>query len=102
MEITTSIENGMLVAALSGELDEHTAEFVRQTVDDKISANNYTALVFDLRKLRFMDSTGIGVIIGRYKIVRRLGKQVYVRNPNVTVDKIFAMSGLYEIIGKIA
>lgn len=102
MEINISQENGMLVVTLIGELDEHSAEFVRNAVDSRLVDADYTALVFDLSRLCFMDSTGIGVIIGRYKLAHRRGKAVYVRAPGVTVDKIFKMSGLYEIISKIA
>lgn len=102
MEISTTFENDMLIVSLTGELDEHTSEFVRNALDERIARGNYTALIFDLSNLRFMDSTGIGVIIGRYKLAHRRGKPVYVRSPGVTVDKIFKMSGLYEIIGKIA
>ena len=102
MEIYTENENGMFVATLVGELDEHSADFVRETLNNRLMQNNYTALIFDLSRLSFMDSTGIGVIIRRYKIAHRLGKPVYVRSPGVTVDKIFKMSGLYEIIDKIS
>lgn len=102
MNISTTYENGMLVAFPAGELDEHSAELVRRELDPKIiNDNNYSVLVFDLSRLSFMDSTGIGVVIGRYKLARRHNKQVYVRHPSETVDKIFKMSGLYEIIGKI-
>ena len=51
--------------------------------------------------MSFMDSTGIGVVIGRYKLLRKSNRKMYVRSPSVTVDKIFAMSGLYEIIERI-
>lgn len=101
MEIFTGYENSTLVLRLVGELDEHSAEFVRRRLDTTISESNFNAVIFDLSRLSFMDSTGIGVIIGRYKLIRKQNKPVYVRNPSPTVDKIFKMSGLYEIISKI-
>lgn len=101
MELYVDYEGSTLIFRLVGELDEHSAEFVRRKLDTALTANSYSAVVFDLSRLSFMDSTGIGVIIGRYKIVRKQNKNVYVKNPSPTVDKIFKMSGLYEIITKI-
>ena len=101
MEIFVTFENGMIVFKLVGELDEHTAEKARRVMDDALLTNNYNAIIFDLSRLSFMDSTGIGTVIGRYKLARKQGKKTYVRQPATTVDKIFKMSGLYEIISKI-
>ena len=101
MEVYTDFEGRSIVFRLIGELDEHSAEFVRRRLDAAIAENNFDAVIFDLSRLSFMDSTGIGVVIGRYKLVRKANKPVYVRNPTITVDKIFRMSGLYEIISKI-
>ena len=101
MEVYVEYEGRSMVFWLIGELDEHSAEFVRRRLDAAISENSFDNIIFDLSRLSFMDSTGIGVVIGRYKLVRKQGKPVYVRNPSTTVDKIFRMSGLYEIISKI-
>ena len=101
MEIFVTFENGMIVFRLVGELDEHTAERVRRIMDEALLTNNYTAIIFDLSRLSFMDSTGIGVVIGRYKLAHKQNKRTYVRNPSATVDKIFKMAGLYQIINKI-
>ena len=101
MEVYTEFEGRTMVFRLIGELDEHSAEFVRRRLDASISDNSYDAVIFDLSRLSFMDSTGIGVVIGRYKLIRKLNLPVYVRNPSPTVDKIFKMSGLYEIITKL-
>ena len=101
MEVFTDYEGAALVCRLVGELDEHSAEFVRRRLDALITESNFDSLIFELSRLSFMDSTGIGVIIGRYKLIRKQNKRVYVRNPSPTVDKIFKMSGLYEIIDRI-
>ena len=101
MEVYIDFEAKSMVFRLIGELDEHSAEFVRRRLDASISENSFDAVIFDLSRLSFMDSTGIGVVIGRYKLIRKQNKPVYVRNPSPTVDKIFRMSGLYEIITKI-
>ncbi len=101
MELYVDFEGSTLIFRLVGELDEHSAEFVKRKLDSTLLDSNYSDVVLDLSRLSFMDSTGIGVIIGRYKIVRKQNKNIYVKNPSPTVDKIFKMSGLYEIITKI-
>ena len=101
MEVYTDFEGGTMVFRLVGELDEHSAEFVRRRLDEAIESNSYNDAMMDLSRLSFMDSTGIGVVIGRYKLLRKNNKRLFVRNPSPTVDKIFRMSGLYEIITKL-
>ena len=101
MEVFVNFDNLTLVAKLVGELDEHSAEFVRRKLDTAFQDNNFNAVILDLSRMSFMDSTGIGVVIGRYKVLKKVGKRLYVKNPSPTVDKIFKMSGLYEIIDKI-
>ena len=101
MELYVDFEGSTLIFRLVGELDEHSAEFVKRKLDSALTSNDYADVILDLSRLTFMDSTGIGVIIGRYKIVHKYNKTMYVKNPSATVDKIFKMSGLYEIITKI-
>ncbi len=100
MEVYFNLSNLTLYVRLVGELDEHSAEFVRRKLDAAFSENIFSDVVLDLSRMSFMDSTGIGVVIGRYKILRKMNKKIYVQNPSATVDKIFKMSGLYEIIEK--
>ena len=100
MEVYTNMEGNNLVIGLVGELDEHSAAFVRKIMDDALESENFGNAIMDLSRLSFMDSTGIGVVIGRYKLMRKRNKKLFVRNPSPTVDKIFKMSGLYEIIAR--
>ena len=58
--------------------------------------------IMDFSEVTFMDSTGIGVLIGRYKKLKTKNKPVYIMNPNNHIEKIFKMSGLYEIMPKIS
>ena len=102
MNISTTYENGMLVAFPAGELDEHSAELVRRELDPKIiNDNNYSALVFDLSRLSFMDSTGVGMLLGRYKRLKKEGAEVFIEDPTVSVEKVLELSGIYEVIPKI-
>ncbi len=101
MEVYTDMEGNNLVFGLVGELDEHSAASVRKKMDERIAEEDFANVILDLSRMSFMDSTGIGVVIGRYKSVRRQNKRLYVRDPSPTVDKIFRMSGLYEIIARV-
>lgn len=86
---------------LCGELDEYTANYTRQVLDKIIKESVFNKLIYDLSQLDFMDSTGIGVLIGRYKLLKNKNKSIYISNANSQIEKIFNMSGLYEIMPKI-
>ena len=101
MEINVAKKQGDLYIRLCGEIDEHSATLARREAD-KI-ADNYAhseRVFFDLSGVSFMDSTGIGFLIGRYKKFRKRGIPSYIINPTPTTDKILAMSGIYTLIPK--
>ena len=102
MQISNCIENNVLKIKLIGELDEYTANRTRDRLDSLFLKNNYTTVIIDMSELTFMDSTGIGVLIGRYKKIKCDNKQIFISNPNKQIEKIFKMSGLYEIMPKIS
>lgn len=102
MEIKSAVSKNTLIISLAGELDECTANYTRSVMDELISENKFNKLVIDMDKLEFMDSTGIGVLIGRYKKLKSKNIFMYIINPNYHIEKIFKMSGLYEIIPKIS
>jgi len=89
-----------LIVRLDGELDHHTAEEIRNEIDKEIDKNNSKNIIFDLSNMNFMDSSGIGVVIGRYKKVSKLGGQAAVVHMNSRIERIFKMSGLLNIVKK--
>ena len=102
MQICTDYRERVLYMRLSGELDEHNAALARRTADRLADAHTDSErAVFDLSGVSFMDSTGIGFLIGRYKKFHRYGIPVYVTNLSMTTDRILQMSGVYSIIPKI-
>jgi len=102
MEIKSRIVNKTLYILLCGELDEYTAQNVRSNLDALIDTQKgYVQVVIDLSELTFMDSTGVGVLIGRYKKLREKNKPIFITNPSRVAERIFKMSGLYEIMPKI-
>lgn len=102
MEIKSRILNKTLYILLSGELDEYTAQTVRTKLDLLMDTEKgFVQIVIDLSEMTFMDSTGIGVLIGRYKKMKELNKPIFITNPSRNAERIFKMSGLYEIMPKI-
>ena len=91
-----------LTVRLSGELDHSVAAAIRAEVDELILDPRIRRLVFDLNDLEFMDSSGIGLIIGRYKLMSRRGGTVAVACRNGRVDQIFEMAGLYQLVERLA
>ena len=90
-----------LVVRLTGELDHSAADRVRGELDRLIDQTGTRRLIFDLNGLEFMDSSGIGLIIGRYKRMARRGGSVAVEGIDARVDKIFRMAGLYQLVERL-
>lgn len=96
------IESGqVLTIKLKGELDHHGADQIRDIIDEKIRKNNYNKLVIDFHGLDFIDSSGIGFIIGRYKLIRKRNGVIEIINASTKVRRILDMSGIGKIINII-
>jgi len=102
MQIKSKIYNFTLYVTISGELDEHTALFTRNKLDEMFAKVDFKQIIIDLSELDFMDSTGIGVLIGRYKKMKDKGISIFICNPSMHAEKIFKMTGLYDIMPKIS
>ena len=93
--------NNTLYVVLCGELDEHSATYTRLAMDEIFAGGDFLQIIIDLSELEFMDSTGIGVLIGRYKKMKNRNIPIFICNPSKHAEKIFKMTGLYEIMPKI-
>ena len=100
MQVKNRIHKNVLYISLDGELDEHTAEYTRVNLDQAMQSSA-SQIVIDLANLRFMDSTGIGVLIGRYKKMKDRNVPIFISNPSSQAERIFKMTGLYSIMPKI-
>lgn len=98
MDIKFKAENGILTALLSGELDHHSAAEIRGVVDQSIITFQAKYLIFDFQGVNFMDSAGIGVVMGRYNRMKELGGQVFIIHCSEYVDRILEMAGVYTIV----
>ncbi len=98
--LSFQVKNRTLFIELNEELVHHNAEYVRRKADNIIDGQAIKNIIMDFRNVSFMDSSGIGVIMGRYKkIVFNKGKIVLI-NVNKNVDRILTMSGLYRLVVK--
>lgn len=86
---------------LSGEIDHHTADKIRDRLDKLIDKTAPKCLVLDFSAVTMMDSSGIGLVIGRYKRLKKIGAELYVQGTTESVDKIFQLAGLYQIVKRI-
>lgn len=100
MTMRTEEKNGVLVAWLSGELDHHAAESVREQLDSALNEKRLSKLVLDMSKLTFMDSSGIGVVLGRYKKMKDRGGRLAVRGLSEKMDRILRLAGLYTVVDR--
>lgn len=87
-----------MTVRLSGELDERSATETRVYLDRLIEEEGFRELILDFSQVEFMDSTGIGVLLGRYKRLQKRGIPLAVAHLNRQIDKVFRISGLYQII----
>lgn len=101
MQVKSRVHNKILYVLLCGELDEHSASYTRLSMDEIFDKPDFDKIVIDLSELSFMDSTGIGVLIGRYKKMKEKRIPIYIANPSIHAEKIFKMTGLYELMPKI-
>lgn len=101
MQVTGYTKNKILYIELSGEMDECSAQSARVKCDKLIETNvGVSKIVINLSDVAFMDSTGIGFLIGRYKKAVSLSIPLYVDKPNFAADKILNLSGIYSLIPK--
>lgn len=102
MQIHAEKQGNALHVYVLGEIDEHSAKTARMQAD--MLAKNHVQserAVFNLGGVSFMDSTGIGFLIGRYKTFRALGIPTYITGVQSETDRILQMSGVYTLMPKI-
>ncbi len=98
MNISHFIEEKILFIQITEELDHYAQEKLRRRVDYEIQRFMPKKLVFDFKKLEFMDSAGIGFLIGRYKKTKMYGGEVELINVNEKIKKILELSGVLKIL----
>ncbi len=102
MSVRTEINGKVLTAYLDGEIDHHSSKSMREIIDTAIMDKMPEMLVLDFRDVSFMDSSGIGLVMGRYKELKKIGGELHITNTTPHITKVMKLSGLERLatIGK--
>ena len=98
MDMRLECLGATLVVKLSGELDQSCVPEIRDKIDKEISAHSINNLIMDFHGVSFMDSSGIGMLLGRFKLIKARGGKMLIIRTQPQVDKVIELSGLKKII----
>lgn len=98
MQISFTSKDRNLIVTIDGEVDHHTSVEIRERVDREFQRRRARNIIFDLSGIKFMDSSGIGVLMGRYRNVMILGGNVGLYGVEEQLDKLLSISGIYKIM----
>lgn len=99
MDIDFSIDGDSAVVRLVGDIDEYTVRTIKGDIDKLIDdVKGLKAMIFDMRAVSFIDSTGLGFVLGRYKKLKQKRAELLLRNVPRQVDKVFRTSGVYAFV----
>ena len=98
MQANFETEEHTLYIDITEEIDHHTTEKLRREIDYEITRFMPRKVVFDFSEVSFMDSAGIGLLIGRYKLIKLLGGTAIIVNTSKSIEKVLEMSGVLKII----
>ena len=98
MECIYVPKDKQLTLKITEQIDEHTTEKLRRKIDNEITRFLPRKVIFDFSNVSFMDSAGIGMLLGRYKVIKMLGGQLELENVNKQIRRIFEISGILKII----
>ena len=97
MSVTVESSGNLIIAYLIGELDHHTSAETREKIDNVISYKKPQHLILDFKNVTFMDSSGIGLVMGRYRLMQNFHGTVEIRNVTPQTKKLMELAGLGSI-----
>ena len=98
MKVDIRSEKGMAIAVLKGEIDHHSAKSAREQLDSFIINMQPDVLAMDMSGITFMDSSGIGLIMGRSKLMKECGGRLEVLNPQPYIRRVLRLAGIERIV----
>ncbi|MDF2840043.1 MAG: spoIIAA [Clostridia bacterium] len=98
MNVGFDFINNKLIIRIDGDIDHHTCDEIRSKIDNEIMRRNPKDIIFDMKNVNFMDSSGIGVIIGRYKLVMAKSGVAAMINVKPQIQRVYDICGLKKII----
>ena len=100
MPVRIEKNKNLTTAFLSGEIDHHSSAFLREEIDKAVNVVMPRELCLDFMHVSFMDSSGIGLVMGRYKLMHAIGGKLTVRGVNASTMKVMKLAGL-DLLAKI-
>ncbi|MBE6727467.1 MAG: STAS domain-containing protein [Ruminococcaceae bacterium] len=97
MAVEINVTGEVVTAFLSGELDHHSARFMREAIDGAVELNMPTLLILDFEGISFMDSSGIGLVMGRYRNLSKTGAQMHITGTSPQIYKVFKLAGIERL-----
>lgn len=94
MPVELKVTSESVVAYLSGEIDHHFASQIRNSIDIAVHENRPSLLVLDFGGVSFMDSSGIGLVMGRYRLVKEYGGKIRLQNTPPHIARVMKLSGV--------
>ena len=97
MSVEIRTTGSTVTAYLSGELDHHTAREMREAIDSSVELNMPSTLVLNFKNISFMDSSGIGLVMGRYRNLIKTGAQLYITGASPQIYKVMKLAGIERL-----
>ena len=97
MSVRVYLTDGLLTAQLLGEIDHHSSKLIREEIDAVAERARPQRMVLDFRDVTFMDSSGIGLVMGRWALMRELGGELLVENMPGHIQKVMRLAGLEKL-----
>ena len=97
MSVEIKVNGEVVTAMLSGELDHHSAREMRSAIDNAVELNMPTLLILDFGGISFMDSSGIGLVMGRYRNLSKNGAQLHITGASPQIYKVMKLAGLERL-----
>ena len=99
MALKFRLEPDLLVAEIAGDIDHHSAAELKDRITTEYKRGTARNIELDFSRVTFMDSSGVGMVIGRYKEAAERGGTLYVSGLSNEVGRLFELSGLHKIVG---
>lgn len=97
MSVKIETKSQVVTAFLEGDIDHHSAREIREKIDREIELNMPTLLVLDFSSVGFMDSSGIGLVMGRYRMISKTGAELAITGCSPTIYKVMKLAGLERL-----
>ncbi len=98
MSTKIDFSNNTLYVSLNGDIDHHSAKYIREDIDKELYKYQPRTMIIDLSSVEFMDSSGLGLILGRYTKINMLGGILKIANPNEKVEEMLKFAGTDKLI----